>query len=150
MFREAKLVELRRKTDRELVFLLRKELARGLRLAEAAGTKESELYVQAERAYLMSTAWLLLVSDLGRDERRELEFSLKELKSAVERTTLQKDAARRCGCISGLGAPRQQMVEHLVYASPDIAQFWNGCPYVIDFELAVRVGFERYTPFMAL
>jgi hypothetical protein len=71
-----------------------------------------------------------------------LEFSLKELKSALERTALQKDAARRCGCISGLGAPRQQMVEHLVYASPDIAQFWDGCPYVIDFELAVRVGFE--------
>ena len=90
MFREAKLVELRRKTDRELAFLLRKELARGLRLAEAAVTKESELYVQAERAYLMSRAWLLLVSDLGRDERRELEFRLKELKSVLERLHPEK------------------------------------------------------------
>ena len=90
MFREAKLLELRRKTDRELVFLLRKELARGLRSAEAAVTKESELYTQAERAYLMSEAWLQLVSDLGRDERRELEFRLKELKSVLERLRLKK------------------------------------------------------------
>ena len=90
MFREAKLLELRRKTDRELVFLLRKELARGLRLAEAAVTKEAELFVQAERAYLMSRAWLLLVSDLSRDERRELEFRLKELKSVLERATTRK------------------------------------------------------------
>ena len=90
MFGEAKLVQLRRKTDRELVFLLRKELARGLRFAETAVTKESELYVQAERAYVTSEAWLRLVSDLGRDERRELEFRIKELKSVLERLRLRK------------------------------------------------------------
>ena len=85
MFREAKLVALRCKADRELIFLLRTELARGLRFAEAALTKESEIYVQAERAYLMSRAWLRLVYDLGRDERRELEFRLENLKSVLER-----------------------------------------------------------------
>ena len=96
MVREAKLVALRRKTDRELIFLLGKELACGLRLAETAVTKESERYAQAERAYLMSKAWLLLVSDLGRDERRELEFRLKELQSVLERLRpkkMQRDIA---------------------------------------------------------
>jgi hypothetical protein len=57
---------------------------RGLRLAGPAVALKSKLYVQAERAYLMSESWLPLISDLDRDERRELEFRLKELKSVLE------------------------------------------------------------------
>jgi hypothetical protein len=89
MSREAKLFELRRKTDRGLVFLVRKEIDRGLRLAEAAVTPKSKLYEQAERAYLISEPWFLLISDLDRDERRELEFRLKELNSVLERLRAQ-------------------------------------------------------------
>jgi hypothetical protein len=47
---ETKLFELRRKTDRGLVFLDRKEIGRGLRLAETAVTPKSKLFEQAERA----------------------------------------------------------------------------------------------------
>ena len=90
MIREAKLVELRRKTDRGLVFLVRKEIDRGVRLAGTAITPKSKLYRQAERAYMMSESWLLLISDLDRDERRELEFRLKELKSVLERLRTQE------------------------------------------------------------
>jgi hypothetical protein len=89
MSRETKLFELRRKTDRGLVFLLREEINRGLRLAEAAVPPKSKPYVQAERAYLMSESWLLLISDLDRDERRELELRLKELKSVLERLAIE-------------------------------------------------------------
>lgn len=89
MSRETKLFELRRKTDRGLVFLVRKEIDRGLRLAEAAVTPKSKPYVQAERSYVMSELWLLLISDLNRDERCELELRLKELKSVLERLRTQ-------------------------------------------------------------
>ena len=96
---ETKLFELRRKTDRELVFLVRKEIDRGLRLAETAVTPKSKLYMQAERAYLMSESWLLLISELDRDDRRELELKLKELKSALGRLRTQY-ATTVCGCVS--------------------------------------------------
>jgi hypothetical protein len=87
---ETKLFELRRKTDRgRLVFLVRKEIDRGLRLAETAVTPKSKLFEQAERAYVMSESWLLLISDLDRDERRELELRRKELKSVLERVRAQ-------------------------------------------------------------
>ena len=89
MSRETKLFELRRKTDRGLVFLVRKEIDRGLRLTETAVTPKSKLYMQAERAHLMSESWLLLISDLDRDDRRELEFRLNELKSALKRLRTQ-------------------------------------------------------------
>jgi len=58
-------------------------------LAEIAVTPKSKLFEQAERAYVMSESWLLLISDLDRDERRELEFRLKELNSVLERLRAQ-------------------------------------------------------------
>ena len=89
MTRETKLFELRRKTDRGLVFLVRKEIDRGVRLAETAVTPKSKLFEQAERAYVMSESWLLLISDLNREERCELELRLQELKSVLERLRTQ-------------------------------------------------------------
>lgn len=86
---ETKLFELLRKTDRELVFLVRKEIDRGLRLAETEVTPKSKLFEQAERAYLMCGSWFLLISALDRDERLELELRLKELKSVLERVRSQ-------------------------------------------------------------
>jgi hypothetical protein len=89
MSRETKLVELRHKTDRGLVLLVEKVIDRGLTSAETAVTSKSKQYVQAERAYLMSESWLLLISGLDRDERRELELRLGELKSALQRLRSQ-------------------------------------------------------------
>ena len=97
MSRETKLFELRRKTDRELVLLVQKEIASGLRLAETAVTPKSKLYVQAERSYVMSESWLLLISDLNREERCELELRLKELKSVLERLRAQDMQQRFAG-----------------------------------------------------
>ena len=84
MSRESKRVELRRKTDRDLVNLVRRELERGLTLADLAATKESALYAQAERVYQTAKAWLPLVSGLNRHQRGELESRLKELRSVLD------------------------------------------------------------------
>ena len=76
---------------------MRKEIDRGLRLAETAVTPKSKLYVQAERSYVMSESWLLLISDLNREERCELELRLKELKSVLERLRAQDMQQRFAG-----------------------------------------------------
>jgi hypothetical protein len=99
--KETKLFELRHKTDRGLVLLVRKEIGRGLTLAETAVTSKSKQYVQAERAYLMSGSWLLLTSGLDRDERRDLELRLQELKSALQRLRSQ-DLQQHVACASAV------------------------------------------------
>jgi hypothetical protein len=85
MSRESKLVELRRKTDRDLVVLVQRELNRGLTVADVAATKGSPAYAQAERAYQMVKVWLPLISGLDQDERRDLELRLRELGAALDR-----------------------------------------------------------------
>lgn len=87
---ESKLVELRAKTDRELVILVHRELDRGLTLANVAATQESPLCRRAERAQQMVKAWLPLISGLDREERLELELKLRELSSALDRLASEK------------------------------------------------------------
>ena len=87
MSRQSKLVELRRKTDRDLLILIQRELDRGLTLADVASTRHSPLFARAERAYQTVKTWLPLVPGLHRAERRELELGLQELRSALERMT---------------------------------------------------------------
>jgi hypothetical protein len=90
MSRESKLVELQRKTDEDLLTLVRRELDRGLTLADVAVTIQSPLCAQAERAYKTVKAWLPLISCRDRDERRKLEFRLKELRAALDRIRSEK------------------------------------------------------------
>jgi hypothetical protein len=81
---ESKLVELRRKTDRDLLILARRELDRGLTLADVAATKESPLHAQAEKAYRKVKALLPRISGLDRDQYREFESKLKELREVLD------------------------------------------------------------------
>ena len=90
MSRESKLVELQRKTDEDLLTLVRTELDRGLTLADVAVTIQSPLCAQAETAYKTVKAWLPLISCRDRDERRKLEFRLKELRAALDRIPSEK------------------------------------------------------------
>jgi len=85
MSRESKLVELRRKTDRELVILVQRELDRGLTLAGVAATIESPSYARAEDAYRKVKAVLPLIAGLDRDQQREFELRLNELCAALDR-----------------------------------------------------------------
>jgi hypothetical protein len=90
MSRESKLIELQRKTDEDLLTLVRRELDRGLTLADVAVTVQSPLCAQAERAYKTVKAWLPLISGRDRDERQELEFRLKELRAALDRIPCER------------------------------------------------------------
>ena len=85
MTREWQLATLRRKTDRDLLILVRRALDRGLASADAAATKESRLYEEAEAAYVMIKTWLPLISGLSGDGRRDLETSRKQLRTALDR-----------------------------------------------------------------
>jgi len=84
MSSEWKLVDLRRKTDRDLVILVRRELDRSLTLAGVAATKESPLHAQGEKAYRKVKALLPRISGLNRDQYREFESKLKELREALD------------------------------------------------------------------
>ena len=90
MSQKHKLEVLRAKTDRDLLILMRRELERGLTLAGVATTKYSPLYAQAERAYENVKALLPLIWGLRREERRELEFGLLELRVALDRLSSEQ------------------------------------------------------------
>ena len=90
MSREAKLVELRSKTDQDLLILIRRELDRGLTLGDVATTRGSPLQAQAEKAYETVRTWLPIITGLSRDERRGLEGKLKELRAALDRLPSEK------------------------------------------------------------
>jgi hypothetical protein len=84
MSKQAKLVQLRSKTDRDLLVLVRRELERGVALADVATTKESPLYGQAERAYATAASMLPRIAGLNPSEQRELEGALKELRETLD------------------------------------------------------------------
>jgi hypothetical protein len=94
MLRETKLVQLRSKTDRDLLILVRRELERALALADVATNKQSPLYAQA--IGICETAKVLLpkISGLSRDERRKLELKLKDLQAMLDR--LKSGMTSRC------------------------------------------------------
>ena len=98
MSKQAELVQLRSKTDRDLLILVQRELDRGLTLADVATTKASPLYAQAERVYRTVKALLPGIVHLSEDERRELEGKLRELYVELEilpsRQVLRSSAAQ--------------------------------------------------------
>ena len=85
MSTESKLQELERKTDRDLVILVRRSLAQGLALANVEASDGSPLYARAQRTYELVYTLLPLISGLDREERRELELELEELWEALDR-----------------------------------------------------------------
>jgi hypothetical protein len=81
MSRQAKLAELRAKTDRQLVMLIRSRLDDGLRSARASA--EEETCAEAERAYSEVLALLPTVRDVTETERRGLESKLARLRELL-------------------------------------------------------------------
>ena len=84
MSRESKLVELRSKTDRGLLILVRRELDRGMALANVATGKGSPLYSKAESTYSSVKLLLPKLGAISPDERRELEVELKDLRATLD------------------------------------------------------------------
>ena len=89
---EAKLHELRSKTNRELVSLIGNKLDRGLafaRVLEGDGRDDwastEHFVVNAEKALAEAIQWMTLLQDPNPYERRRLEFKLSQLRAALDR-----------------------------------------------------------------
>ena len=81
----SKLVELRAKTDRELLALIKRELKRALLLANVAATMESPLYQHAEKIVERVAKLLSTISEVDRSERTALEARIKDVRLALDR-----------------------------------------------------------------
>lgn len=101
MSKEAKLATLRAKTDREVLVLIRKELDRGLALANVAAAKGSPSHAHAEEAFDMAKALLPTIPNLRQRDRLKLEVLLKALRTTLdarpERNALQYGAGSGSG-----------------------------------------------------
>jgi hypothetical protein len=88
---EAKLFELRSKTNRQLVSLIGNRLDRGLafaRLMDSEGAdweSTQDFAAHAEKAYAEAGAWMPLLSGASSLERRRLESKLAQLRNALNR-----------------------------------------------------------------
>ncbi|HUI54343.1 MAG TPA: hypothetical protein VLY04_05205 [Bryobacteraceae bacterium] len=82
MSRTQKLITLRARTDHDLLILVNRELDRGFALLDAATTRNSPPFAQAEKAY--QTAKVLSVKVLGLDDRPEIEARLEKLRSRLD------------------------------------------------------------------
>lgn len=81
----SKLVELRRKTDRELAIMIQRELERGLTLASVAATKTSPLHVRADEIYSKMETLLPALDGASQREQSQLKLKLRELRVALDR-----------------------------------------------------------------
>jgi hypothetical protein len=102
---EAKLQELRSKTNRQLASLISHKLDRGLAFARVLDGDEGRenwsstehFRVHAEQAYREASAWMPLLAAETQRERRRLEFKLAQLRGALDRVaTLQSRAQAAC------------------------------------------------------
>jgi hypothetical protein len=87
MSNNAKLAELRARTDRELLTLIQRELDRALTLADVAANRESAFYGEAEKAYRKVITLLPKAPDMRRGERARIETTVKELRFRLDQVT---------------------------------------------------------------
>jgi hypothetical protein len=83
--RTQKLVSIRRRTNRDLLVLVNRELERGFTLVDLTTARNSPFFAQAEKAHGTAAAWLSRISDLSEDDRLRMEAGLKELRSRLDR-----------------------------------------------------------------
>ncbi len=75
---ETSLLELRRRTDRQLVVLVRSEIERALRIADRGAGPEAEIRYKKARN-------LLAIAAATEQERTELESRLREVRAVLDR-----------------------------------------------------------------
>jgi hypothetical protein len=97
----SKLAELRARTDRDLVRILRVDLERSLALAGVAATGRSIFRFQAEAVYQRASVLLPNLSGLTPDELAELQAKLKELGMALELVPGTMDLEEGAAAFSG-------------------------------------------------
>ena len=82
--RTRKLLTLRARTDHDLLVLVNREMDRGFALVDAATTRNSPLFAQAEKAFATATAMLPRISGLSVDDRQRIEAKVKQLRSRMD------------------------------------------------------------------
>ena len=83
-----KLRVLRSRTDQDLLFLVQRELDRGLALVDVAATRTSPLFAQAVRAHSTAAELLPRIAGLSQEDRLCIEAKLKELRSRLDQAPL--------------------------------------------------------------
>jgi len=73
------------RTDHDLLILVQRELDRGFALVDAATTRNSALFAQAEKAYQTANVLLPRISGLTEDDRQRIEAKVMELRSRMDR-----------------------------------------------------------------
>jgi len=81
----SKLIELRRKTDRELPEMVLRELERGLTFTSVAAKSGSPMHQRADRIYYRMETLIPALGGLDPAQRSQLESKLKELRAALDR-----------------------------------------------------------------
>ena len=89
----SKLAELRAKTDQQLLLVIQRELDRALPMAKAAASKESPLYIRAEKAFARVKPLLSKVEAVSDQERSDLEAKVKEFDMALKRAASKSTQA---------------------------------------------------------
>jgi hypothetical protein len=84
MSNQAKLAELKAKTDRELQILIERELDRALTLADVAVNRKPGFYMDAERAYCTVVTLLRKAPSVRQTERARIEAAVKELRFRLD------------------------------------------------------------------
>jgi hypothetical protein len=81
--RTRKLLTIRARTDRDLLVLVNRELARGFAFLDAATTRNSPLFAQSEIALATATAMLPRIAVLSADDRQRIELKVEQLRSRM-------------------------------------------------------------------
>jgi len=103
MSNNAKLAELRARTDQELLVLIQRELDRALTLADASGNRESAFYGEAEKAYRKVVTLLPKVPDMRQGDRARIEGTVKELRFRLDQVPAAARAQRHPASFAGGG-----------------------------------------------
>ncbi|HEY2016224.1 MAG TPA: hypothetical protein VGH38_22125 [Bryobacteraceae bacterium] len=80
-----KLSVIHARTDHDLLVLINRELDRAFALLDAAASRNSPLFTQAERSSATAKQLLPRICHLSEDDRVRVETRLKDLRARLER-----------------------------------------------------------------
>ena len=83
-----KLRVLRARTDSDLVVLVQRQLNHGFALVDAARSRQSPIFSQAEKTHATATVLLSRIASLSGADRQRFESQMKELKAKLEQVPL--------------------------------------------------------------
>ena len=137
--RTRKLLTLRARTDHDLLVLVNRELDRGSALVDAATTRNSPLFAQAEKAFATATAMLPRIAGLSADDRQRIEAKVEQLRSRLD----EVPAYANVRSVPGVGrfvanrqlgqTPHRNEPAHLrIIATADQANSRRRSPFVLS------------------